>query len=162
MVFIKIEYFTKEPGLSLSTSLVFLGLILSLYPLFSIINLQTKTKKRRIHMNNITQLLNLEDSDIFISDINIQGTTKTLTLETKLYAHCWCVSRSYGNICFYCQPLSCFWHIRTWSFWPLLKKFRQRDRESLNKNSLMKIKDMFPFHSQTKYIFFKNTAGSFW
>ena len=38
-------------------------------------------------MNSITELLNLEDSDIFISDINIQGTTKTLTLETKLYSH---------------------------------------------------------------------------
>lgn len=38
-------------------------------------------------MNSITKLLNLEDTDIFISDINIQGTTKTLTLETKLYAH---------------------------------------------------------------------------
>ena len=38
-------------------------------------------------MNGITELLNLEDSDIFISDISIQGTTKTLTLETKLYSH---------------------------------------------------------------------------
>ena len=38
-------------------------------------------------MNSITELLNLEDSDIFISDISIQGTTKTLTLETKLYSH---------------------------------------------------------------------------
>lgn len=34
-----------------------------------------------------TELLNLEDSDIFISDISIQATTKTLTLETKLYSH---------------------------------------------------------------------------
>lgn len=38
-------------------------------------------------MNSITELLNLEDSDISISDISIQGTTKTLTLETKPYAH---------------------------------------------------------------------------
>ena len=38
-------------------------------------------------MNSITELLNLEDSDIFISDISIQGTTKTLTLETTPYAH---------------------------------------------------------------------------
>ena len=38
-------------------------------------------------MNSITELLNLEDSDIFISDISIQATTKTLTLETKLYSH---------------------------------------------------------------------------
>ena len=38
-------------------------------------------------MNSITELLNLEDSDIFISDIDIQGTTKFLTLETKLYSH---------------------------------------------------------------------------
>ena len=38
-------------------------------------------------MNSITELLNLEDSDVFISDISIQGTTKTLTLETKLYSH---------------------------------------------------------------------------
>ena len=34
-------------------------------------------------MNSITELLNLEDSDISISNISIQGTTKTLTLETK-------------------------------------------------------------------------------
>lgn len=39
-------------------------------------------------MNSITELLNLEDSDIFISDITIQGSTKYLTLETKLYSHC--------------------------------------------------------------------------
>ena len=38
-------------------------------------------------MNRITELLDLEDSDIFISDISIQGTAKFLTLETKLYAH---------------------------------------------------------------------------
>ena len=38
-------------------------------------------------MNSITELLNLEDSDIFISDITIQGTTKFLTLETRLYSH---------------------------------------------------------------------------
>lgn len=38
-------------------------------------------------MNRITELLDLEDSDIFTSDISIQGTTKFLTLETKLYAH---------------------------------------------------------------------------
>ena len=45
-------------------------------------------------MNNITELLNLEDSDISFSDISIQGTTKTLTLETKLYAH-YCPSYGY-------------------------------------------------------------------
>jgi transposase len=38
-------------------------------------------------MNNITQLLDLEDSDIIISDIQIQGQTKTLTLETRPSAH---------------------------------------------------------------------------
>lgn len=38
-------------------------------------------------MNRITKLLDLEDSDVFISDITIQGTTKFLTLETKLCAH---------------------------------------------------------------------------
>ena len=38
-------------------------------------------------MNRITELLDLEDSDIFISDISTQGTTKFLTLETKLCAH---------------------------------------------------------------------------
>ena len=45
-------------------------------------------------MNSITELLNLEDSDIIISDTSIQGTTKTLTLETKLYAH-YCSSYGY-------------------------------------------------------------------
>lgn len=33
-------------------------------------------------MNNITDLLDLEDSDIIISDISIQGTNKNITLET--------------------------------------------------------------------------------
>ena len=30
-------------------------------------------------MNSITELLHLEDTEIIISDISIQGTTKTLT-----------------------------------------------------------------------------------
>lgn len=38
-------------------------------------------------MNRITGLLDLEDSDIFISDISFQDTTKFLTLENKLCAH---------------------------------------------------------------------------
>lgn len=38
-------------------------------------------------MNSITEFLNLEDTDIIISDINIQGTTKTLTLETRPSVH---------------------------------------------------------------------------
>lgn len=38
-------------------------------------------------MNNITELLNLEDADIIISDVATQGTTKTLTLETKPFPH---------------------------------------------------------------------------
>ena len=35
-------------------------------------------------MNTITELLNLEDSDILISDISVQGTTNALTLETNI------------------------------------------------------------------------------
>lgn len=38
-------------------------------------------------MNNITELLNLEDTDVTITDISIQGTTKTLTLETHPSLH---------------------------------------------------------------------------
>lgn len=38
-------------------------------------------------MNSITKLLDLEDADITISDISIEGTVKTLTLETKLTRH---------------------------------------------------------------------------
>ncbi len=38
-------------------------------------------------MNNITQLLDLEDSEIIISDISIQGDNKFLTLETPPVAH---------------------------------------------------------------------------
>lgn len=38
-------------------------------------------------MNSITNLLDLEDSDITISDIQIQGQTKTLTLETAPSSH---------------------------------------------------------------------------
>ena len=38
-------------------------------------------------MNTITELLNLEDADIFISDITISGTKKILTLETHPIIH---------------------------------------------------------------------------
>ncbi len=38
-------------------------------------------------MNSITDLLNLEDSDIFVSDIRIEGTKKFLTLEAHLTPH---------------------------------------------------------------------------
>ena len=38
-------------------------------------------------MNSITDLLDLEDADIIISDIQIQGQTKTLILETPPTAH---------------------------------------------------------------------------
>lgn len=38
-------------------------------------------------MNHITDLLNLEDADIIISGIQVQGQTKTLTLETPPTAH---------------------------------------------------------------------------
>lgn len=38
-------------------------------------------------MNSITELLDLEDTDIFISDISIQRTTKTVTLETHPSSH---------------------------------------------------------------------------
>ena len=38
-------------------------------------------------MNSITELLDLEDSDVFISDITIQGTTKFIAHETKLCTH---------------------------------------------------------------------------
>ena len=38
-------------------------------------------------MNSITELLDLEDSDIIISDIQIEGTQKRITLETHLTSH---------------------------------------------------------------------------
>lgn len=38
-------------------------------------------------MNSIRELLNLEDADIFISNISINGTKKILTLETKPIRH---------------------------------------------------------------------------
>ena len=38
-------------------------------------------------MNSITELLNLEDADVFISDITISGTKKILTLETHPIIH---------------------------------------------------------------------------
>ena len=38
-------------------------------------------------MNSITELLDLEDSDIFISDISISGTQKILTIETRPETH---------------------------------------------------------------------------
>jgi hypothetical protein len=39
------------------------------------------------YMNNITNLLDLEDPDIIISETSIQGQVKTITLETKPVAH---------------------------------------------------------------------------
>ena len=45
-------------------------------------------------MNSITELLDLEDSEIIISDISVQGQTKTLTLETIPTAH-FCPSCGY-------------------------------------------------------------------
>lgn len=45
-------------------------------------------------MNNITDLLDLEDADVIISDIRIQGQTKTITLETPPTAH-FCPSCGY-------------------------------------------------------------------
>lgn len=38
-------------------------------------------------MNTITELLNLEDSDIYISDIKIEGTKKIITVETHPSIH---------------------------------------------------------------------------
>lgn len=38
-------------------------------------------------MNRITELLNLEDSDIIVSDIQTEGTRKILTLETVPAIH---------------------------------------------------------------------------
>lgn len=45
-------------------------------------------------MNNITDLLDLEDTDIIITDIQIQAQTKTITLETPPVAH-FCPSCGY-------------------------------------------------------------------
>ena len=39
------------------------------------------------YMNSITNLLDLEDTDIEITDIQIQGQTKTLTLSTPPVPH---------------------------------------------------------------------------
>ena len=35
-------------------------------------------------MNSITELLDLEDSDVLIKDITINGQTKTITLDSPL------------------------------------------------------------------------------
>ena len=45
-------------------------------------------------MNSITELLDLEDSEIIISDISIQGQTKTITIETVPAVH-FCPSCGY-------------------------------------------------------------------
>ena len=38
-------------------------------------------------MNSITDLLDLEDGDLCITETQIQGQTKTITIETKPVAH---------------------------------------------------------------------------
>jgi len=45
-------------------------------------------------LNSITELLDLEDNEVIISDISIQGNTKTLTIETVPSAH-FCPSCGY-------------------------------------------------------------------
>ena len=45
-------------------------------------------------MNSITDLLDLEDSDIIVTDTSINGNTKTLTLETSPTAH-YCPQRGF-------------------------------------------------------------------
>ena len=37
-------------------------------------------------MNTITDLLDLEDSDLFVSDVLVEGTRKLITLETASLA----------------------------------------------------------------------------
>ena len=80
--------YRQETRVVIPTSLVsFFGNVLVPFLFFSYDYFAHYKLRKRIHMNRITELLDLEDSDIFISDISIQGTTKFLTLETKLYAH---------------------------------------------------------------------------
>lgn len=55
-------------------------------PAFIIINLRINLTKGG-YMNSITDLLDLEDADLFISDTSIEGNVKTLTLETHLTNH---------------------------------------------------------------------------
>ena len=51
------------------------------------------TFKRGGHLNFITDLLDLEDNDIIISDIQVDGTRKIITLETPAIVHfCPCCS----------------------------------------------------------------------
>lgn len=38
-------------------------------------------------MNSITKLLNIEDSNLRVTDISIEGSQKTITLETLRTAH---------------------------------------------------------------------------
>ena len=38
-------------------------------------------------MNSITDILDLEDSDIHVSNIQVEGTQKLITLEYKLTSH---------------------------------------------------------------------------
>jgi transposase len=45
------------------------------------------SKQKGGYMNSITNLLDLEDTDIEITDIQIQGQTKTLTLSTPPVSH---------------------------------------------------------------------------
>lgn len=53
---------------------------------FTMIIVRPITTERR-YMNTITELLNLEDSDIYISDIKIEGTKKIITVETHPSIH---------------------------------------------------------------------------
>ena len=67
----------------------FLSLInpILFFPSFCMIVLAETPKQKGGYMNSITNLLDLEDTDIEITDIQIQDQTKTLTLSTPPVPH---------------------------------------------------------------------------
>lgn len=67
-------------------------------------------------MNSITELLDLEDADIFISDISISGTQKFLTIETRPETHfcpiCGFKMHSRGLFIYTTSFIYCYYSLR--------------------------------------------------
>ena len=99
-------------------------------------------------MNSITELLNLEDADIFISDISINGTKKILTLETKPVRHFCplCGFKMYSRGI----KVRTINHPMLQDGYELILKLRQRRWRCVNKSCSYTVNESFNFVDKRK------------
>ncbi len=99
-------------------------------------------------MNSITELLDLEDAEISITDISIEGTKKTLTLKTKVCSH-------YCPICGFKMhsrgiKTRTINHPVLQDTYELVLKLKQRRWRCTNKTCLYTINESFNFVDKRK------------